>query len=143
VERKTAHYIMSIASGYVRLVIPRGRLARQTKIYLTTDQLGFDSLTSPWGNKALIKEANMRENLQASIDVVLRLQRATLTKAEICLRLLESKPSLSDEVQAILIQSVAESTKEIDRIIQAVETLNERKEIFGEQGLEKTFTYED
>lgn len=85
----------------------------------------------------------MKENLDDSINLVLRLQQATLDKAEICLNILKIRPRLADEVQAILIDLIKQANKEIDMLVGAIITLNERRKIFGDEGIEKDYTYED
>lgn len=83
----------------------------------------------------------MRENLDTSINIALKMKSWATAFNHLCVKLLKEHPELSDELQIFLIEVGNVTFQAEERACQVIATLNERQQIFGSTGLEKSIKY--
>lgn len=84
----------------------------------------------------------MKENLDKSLNFCLKSRKAIETVIDIFDKTVDKHPDLSDEVQC-LIETIWEVLEEMKVTIdEVIDTVNNRQQVFGKEGLEKKCWFE-
>lgn len=85
----------------------------------------------------------MKENLEASLEVALKVKQWAMVENHILSQTLRDNPGLSDELQILLGKISDNAIKKYEASCSIIALLAERVDLFGKEGLEKKCRYEE